>query len=53
MSEYKFAIEAKHLNKTYNKKKLKPVNALVDFNIKIINFNTAFSAIYYTTNYIN
>ena len=35
MSEYKFAIEAKHLNKTYNKKKLKPVNALVDFNIKI------------------
>ena len=35
MSEYKFAIQAKHLNKTYNKKKLKPVNALVDFNIKI------------------
>ena len=41
MSNYKFAIEAKHLNKTYNKKK---VNALVDFNIEIalkINMNTA------------
>ena len=35
MSEYKFAVEAKHLNKTYNNKKLKPVDALVDFNIKI------------------
>ena len=35
MSEYKFAVEAKHLNKTYNKKKLKPVDALIDFNIKI------------------
>ena len=35
MSEYKFAIQAKQLNKTYNKKKLKPVNALVDFNLKI------------------
>ena len=34
MSEYKFAIQAKHLNKTYNKK-LKAVNALIDFNIKI------------------
>ena len=35
MSEYKFAIQAKHLNKTYNKKKSKPVNALIDFNIEI------------------
>ena len=35
MSEYKFAIQAKHLNKTYNKKKLKPVDALIDFNIEI------------------
>ena len=35
MSEYQFAIEAKHLNKTYNKKKLKSVDALIDFNIKI------------------
>ena len=35
MSKYKFAIQAKHLNKTYNKKKLKPVNALIDFNIEI------------------
>ena len=35
MSDYKFAIQAKHLNKTYNKKKLKPVNALIDFNIEI------------------
>lgn len=35
MSEYKFAIQAKQLNKTYNKKKFKPVNALVNFNLKI------------------
>ena len=35
MINYKFAIQAKHLNKTYNKKKLKPVNALIDFNIEI------------------
>ena len=35
MTNYKFAIQAKHLNKTYNKKKLKPVNALIDFNIEI------------------
>ena len=35
MIEYKFAIQAKHLNKTYNKKKLNPVNALIDFNIEI------------------
>ena len=35
MSEYKFAIQAKHLNKTYNKKKLKSVDALIDFNIEI------------------
>ena len=35
MANYKFAIQAKHLNKTYNKKKLKPVNALIDFNIEI------------------
>jgi len=35
MANYKFAIQAKHLNKTYNKKKLKPVDALIDFNIEI------------------
>ena len=35
MSDYKLAIQAKHLNKTYNKKKLKPVNALINFNIEI------------------
>ena len=35
MSEYKFAIQAKHLNKTYNKKKSKKVKALIDFNIEI------------------
>ena len=35
MSEYKFAIQAKHLNKTYNNKKSKPVDALIDFNIEI------------------
>ena len=35
MSNYKIAIQAKHLNKTYNKKNAKIVNALIDFNIKI------------------
>ena len=35
MPNYKFAIHAKQLNKTYNKKKLKPVEALTDFNIQI------------------
>jgi len=35
MPDYKFAIQAKHLNKTYNKKKLKQVDALIDFNIEI------------------
>ena len=35
MFDQEFAIQAKHLNKTYNKKKLKPVNALIDFNIEI------------------
>jgi ABC-2 type transport system ATP-binding protein len=35
MSDYKYAIQAKHLNKTYNKKKLKIVDALIDFNIEI------------------
>ena len=35
MSNYKFAIETKHLNKTYNKKKNKKVEALIDFNIQI------------------
>ena len=35
MSEYKFAIQAKNLNKTYNNKKSNPVNALIDFNIEI------------------
>lgn len=35
MSNYKFAIQANHLNKTYNKKKSNPVNALIDFNIEI------------------
>ena len=35
MTNYKFAIKAKQLNKTYNKKKSKPVNALIDFNIEI------------------
>ena len=35
MSNYKFAIQAKHLNKTYNKKKSKSVEALIDFNIEI------------------
>ena len=35
MPDYKIAIQAKHLNKTYNKKNSKAVNALIDFNIKI------------------
>lgn len=35
MSNYEFAIFAKNLNKTYNKKKSKPIEALKDFNIKI------------------
>jgi len=35
MSNYKFAIQANHLNKTYNQKKSNPVNALIDFNIEI------------------
>ena len=35
MFDQKFAIQAKHLNKTYNKKKLNPINALIDFNIEI------------------
>ena len=35
MSNYEFAIYAKQLNKTYNKKKSNPVNALINFDIKI------------------
>ena len=35
MFDQKFAIQAKHLNKTYNNKKLNPINALIDFNIEI------------------
>ncbi len=35
MSNYKFAIQAKQLNKTYNRKNSKPVDALIDFNIDI------------------
>ena len=35
MSDYKFAIQAKHLSKTYNKKKEKKIDALIDFNIEI------------------
>ena len=35
MSDYEIAIHAKYLNKTYNTKKSKPINALVDFNIEI------------------
>ena len=35
MSDYKYAIQAKYLNKTYNKKKSKQVHALKDFNIEI------------------
>ena len=35
MSNYKFAIQANHLNKTFNKKNSNPVNALSNFNIEI------------------
>ena len=35
MSDYNFSIEAKNLNKTYNKKKGVVIKALVDFNINI------------------
>ena len=35
MSESNFSIEATNLNKTYNKKKLLGIKALVDFNIRI------------------
>ena len=35
MSDYKFAIQANHLNKTYYKKKSNPINALINFNIEI------------------
>jgi len=35
MSDYNFSIEAKNLNKTYNKKKNAEIKALVDFNINI------------------
>ena len=35
MSDYKFAIETKHLDKTYNKKKDIKIKALIDFNINI------------------
>jgi len=35
MSDYNFSIEAKNLNKTYNKKKGMDTKALVDFNITI------------------
>ncbi len=35
MMDYKIAIQAKHLNKTYNKKNSKAVKALIDFNINI------------------
>ena len=35
MSDYKFAIETKHLDKTYNKKKNIKIKALIDFNINI------------------
>ena len=35
MSDYNFSIEAKNLNKTYNKKKGIDITALVDFNINI------------------
>ena len=35
MSDYNFAIEAKNLNKTYNKKKQFEIKALVNFNINI------------------
>ena len=36
MSDYKFAIETKHLDKTYNKKKNIKIKALIDFNIKSV-----------------
>ena len=35
MSEYQFSIQAKQVNKTYNKNKLKPIDALKNFNIDI------------------
>ncbi|SVB21529.1 uncharacterized protein METZ01_LOCUS174383, partial [marine metagenome] len=35
MSDYNFSIEAKNLNKTYNKNKGLSIKALVDFNINI------------------
>ena len=35
MSDFKFAIQAKHLNKTYNKKNKTKVKALIDFDINI------------------
>ncbi len=35
MSDYNFSIEAKNLNKTYNKKRGVAIKALVDFNINI------------------
>ena len=35
MSDYNFSIEAKNLNKTYNKKGGVDIKALIDFNINI------------------
>ena len=35
MSDYNFSIEAKNLNKTYNKKREVDIKALIDFNINI------------------
>ena len=35
MSDYNFSIEAKNLNKTYNKKRGVDIKALIDFNINI------------------
>ena len=35
MSNYEYAIQAKHLNKTYNKKKQERIEALSNFNIEI------------------
>ena len=35
MSDYNFSIEAKNLNKTYNKKRGADIKALIDFNINI------------------
>jgi ABC-2 type transport system ATP-binding protein len=35
MSDYNFSIEAKNLNKTFNKKKKGGIKALIDFNINI------------------